>query len=1086
MKKDNICHILRSTIGWSKQMKDLLKYMGFSPKNNEKGLYIKRYCRQKEYTIEINLDNKKINYGKRLDSKSITIHTTKGENLVALECMNRLLEKGYKPEYITIEKTYPTGHRTSGRLDILVKKGGEAYLMIECKSWGQFEKAQKKLKKDGGQLFTYFQQDTNAEYLMLYTSRFDKRKIVYKNDIIKIEEDYRQASNVKELYERWNKLPKTNGIFEDESKAYNFKSKALTKKDLKVINQEDSSFIFHRFLSILRKHVVSDKPNAFNKIFTLFLCKIIDENREDRGELALQWLEEDDDISFMKRLTDLYKKSMKELLEKDITDIGDKDFNKKFENLEQDTKKELLKLFTNIRLKKNNEFAFKEVFDDESFKENTKVVKDIVELLQTYQLRYNKKQQYLSDFFELLLTTGLKQESGQFFTPVPIARYIIKSLPIEEITKEKYKEKNAEDLLPCIIDYAAGSGHFITESMDEVQHIINNTDEKTVTEKLSNKISSWKSDPFSWASTYIYGIEKDYRLVKTAKVSCFLHGDGLAKVIHGDGLGSFSHDTPYYRNCKKLTTKIEKDNKQFDIVVANPPYSVDAFKGSLNERKAKKDFDLFDKLTDQSSEIEALFVERTKQLLKDGGVAGIILPSSMLSNSGIYTSAREIILKYFEIVGITELGSGTFMATGTNTIVLFLRRKTNDAWQIIKNSINKFFKSFKDITANRIENIFSIYISHVWNSINIDDYISLCKKEPNKSIIEHEIYQSYCKKLKNSNKSKLCEKVIEIEKEKLLYFILAYNKKVVLTKTGDKKVAKQFLGYEFSNRRGYEGIRSIQRDKSIDECTWLFDPKKKKNPKKANYYIHQSFISEEPITVDKSLKKNISIVRLVEMMTFDRVVFDKTINPNASKKVNIVSKFPTETLDNLVTFQSGLWKGKKGKMQLVKVLRNTNFKLNNGKLSYENVAEIEVEVHQLVSRKLEFGDIILEKSGGSDNQAIGRVAIFDRKEGDTYSYSNFCSKIRVKDKSKLNPIYLWLVLNNFYNNKGTISLQSGIRLLNIDLTGYRKIKIPLPPKDIQEKMIQEFEQSDKKEEEKKSKIEKLNKRLNKLLKIQIF
>ena len=64
---------------------------------------------------------------------------------------------------------------------------------------------------------------------------------------------------------------------------------------------------------------------------------------------------------------------------------------------------------------------------------------------------------------------------------------------------------------------------------------------------------------------------------------------------------------------------------------------------------------MYGRLTDQSSEIECLFIERTKQLLKDGGVAGIILPSSILSNTGIYTQTREIILKYFDVLAITEM-----------------------------------------------------------------------------------------------------------------------------------------------------------------------------------------------------------------------------------------------------------------------------------------------------------------------------------------------------------------------------------------------------------------------------------------------
>ena len=96
-----------------------------------------------------------------------------------------------------------------------------------------------------------------------------------------------------------------------------------------------------------------------------------------------------------------------------------------------------------------------------------------------------------------------------------------------------------------------------------------------------------------------------------------------------------------------------KDNAQFDILIANPPYSVNSFKSTI--KYGEESFELFEKLTDNSSEIECLFIERMKQLLKIGGYAGIILPSSILTNTGIYTTTREILLKYFKIIAITGL-----------------------------------------------------------------------------------------------------------------------------------------------------------------------------------------------------------------------------------------------------------------------------------------------------------------------------------------------------------------------------------------------------------------------------------------------
>ena len=97
------------------------------------------------------------------------------------------------------------------------------------------------------------------------------------------------------------------------------------------------------------------------------------------------------------------------------------------------------------------------------------------------------------------------------------------------------------------------------------------------------------------------------------------------------------------------------------------------FKNTI--KNGSEDFELYNNLTDKSSEIEVLFIERMKQLLKNDGVAGIILPSSLLSNSGLYSKARQMLIKYFEFKGIVSLGSNSFMATGTNTIILFLKRR---------------------------------------------------------------------------------------------------------------------------------------------------------------------------------------------------------------------------------------------------------------------------------------------------------------------------------------------------------------------------------------------------------------------------
>lgn len=882
--------------------KDLLRVLGFQPKENAVDVYAKTYPAHR-YVIEVDFQKEKINYGPLIKSESKTTQNfSQAENWVVLECVDRLLTKGYAPNRLILEKTWPAGHGTSGRLDVCVlrEKDDSEYLLIECKTYGkEFDKAVAKMNKDGDQLFTYFKFSNKADVIMLYTSELQGKKVVYKNEIVKIEDDYR-TGDVKDFYEKWNKLTKDNGIFESWVSPYCFANKALIKSQLKPINQDDSGFIFNRFLEILRHNVVSDKGNAFNKIFTLFLCKVYDEtSKEDDEELDFQWKEgTDDHVSFQLRLTDLYKNGMKVFLSRTVSDFDESEFDNKYKHLSQETKAELLKEINTLRLEKNNEFAIKEVYDHDSFVENAKIVKEVVELLQGYKIRYNKRQQYLSDFFELLLTTGLKQEAGQFFTPVPVAQFIIKSLPLEE-TIDKTLSSKTGDLLPYMIDYAAGSGHFITEYMHEVQDIINKKNPQQYIERTKKQLNYWQNANYEWATDYVYGIEKDYRLVKVGKVGCYLHGDGLANVILSDGLGNFANTKDYKGKLHKEQDDKQQDNQQFDILLSNPPYSVAAFRQTTRDYYTEKDFDLYQHLTDNSSEIECLFVERMKQLLKDGGLAGIILPSSILTNTGIYTKTRELLLKYFEFVAITELGSNTFMATGTNTVVLFLRRRNNYEYVNLQKSVDKFFNTHTDGSINGIEHPVSQYVSRVWEGLTFDDYLTLLDKNPNEKVQKHDLYREYTQKLTTKKEQEFWSKVLVLEKEKLFYFVLAYPQKLVIVRTGEKEAEKQFLGYEFSHARGREGIHAIQRGKTIEECTRLFDLHTFDNPQKASTYIYKAFQKDLNVPIDDTLKENVSRLDLLDMMTFDRADFEKIINTKIKKK-HIPSKYTQIKVGNLL------------------------------------------------------------------------------------------------------------------------------------------------------------------------------------------
>src|ERR1700744_3069132 len=92
-------------------IKLLLEILGFNLEEGKADAWIKSYPNHNNYKIRVHTDKQEIDYGNKITLGDKTTSNFKSnENFVVLECVNRLLEKGYKPESITLEKDYPLGH----------------------------------------------------------------------------------------------------------------------------------------------------------------------------------------------------------------------------------------------------------------------------------------------------------------------------------------------------------------------------------------------------------------------------------------------------------------------------------------------------------------------------------------------------------------------------------------------------------------------------------------------------------------------------------------------------------------------------------------------------------------------------------------------------------------------------------------------------------------------------------------------------------------------------------------------------------------------------------------------------------------
>ncbi len=106
----------------------------------------------------------------------------------------------------------------------------------------------------------------------------------------------------------------------------------------------------------------------------------------------------------------------------------------------------------------------------------------------------------------------------------------------------------------------------------------------------------------------------------------------------------------------------------------------------------------------------------------------------------------------------------------------------------------------------------------------------------------------------------------------------------------------------------------------------------------------------------------------------------------------------------------------------IPVLRTTNF-TNEGVVNYDSVVTRSITKKNIEDKFLRPGDIIIEKSGGSDKQPVGRVIFYEGPEN-TFLFNNFTGVLRVKDKSKWFPRYVFYSLYSNYRRGGTRAFEN--------------------------------------------------------------
>ena len=268
-------------------------------------------------------------------------------------------------------------------------------------------------------------------------------------------------------------------------------------------------------------------------------------------------------------------------------------------------------------------------------------VKNIDEIFEIMLKDSQTFQDIQGDVYEMLLSEiATAGKNGQFRTP----RHIIKLMA--ELVQPKLGDR--------IADPACGTGGFL---LGAYQYIVTHLALKAGTKDLqpdedgfvrTSVAATLTEKAKSILSNSLYGYDIDSTMVRLGLMNLMMHGIDEPKIDYKDTLS------------KSFTEEAE-----YNVVMANPPFTGSIDKGDINEN-----------LRLATTKTELLFVENIYRLLKKGGTACVIVPQGVLFGSGnAFKNLRQLLIDCCDLKAVVTLPSGVFKPyAGVSTAILLFTK----------------------------------------------------------------------------------------------------------------------------------------------------------------------------------------------------------------------------------------------------------------------------------------------------------------------------------------------------------------------------------------------------------------------------
>lgn len=309
--------------------------------------------------------------------------------------------------------------------------------------------------------------------------------------------------------------------------------------------------------------------------------------------------------------------------------------------------------------------GFDFIFSDATINADDLAICEVFRQLQNYSLLETTSQVQGADvkgtIYENIVGNTFRGELGQFFTHRSIVEFMVRFVGIDESQ--------------VVYDPSCGSGGFLIMCAKIVRDQIQQIRPKLSRPEIDQRLKEY--------SRYcLIGTEINERTARVARLNLLMHGLDSSNIFTVNALKTDESDD------QRLRTLLGKET--VDVIFANPPFA-----GYEKDPAVLSKFELGQNGQGNVSSVtrEVLFIERIIQVLRESGVAGIVIPQGIFTNRNL-ASVRDYVKQHTQILAVIELPDWAFIPSGTSVrgSLLFIRKLAH-----VPNTYDVFMRRVENI-----------------------------------------------------------------------------------------------------------------------------------------------------------------------------------------------------------------------------------------------------------------------------------------------------------------------------------------------------------------------------------------------------